>query len=64
MASNTIRAQEKYRNYKHEKLRRRNHDNIKRFQRATENTIRFQSYSVGNVVDLNKKTFSKESFKF
>ena len=35
----------------------------KGFWKATENTIKFQSDPIGKVVNLSKKTFSKETFQ-
>ena len=62
-SKNTIGGKQINRNYKNDKLCRRNHDNIKRLLRTIDNTVTFESHPIGNVVNLNKSTFSKESFK-
>ena len=60
----TLEAIKKCGNYKRDKLHRRNYGNIKRLWRTIENTIKIQSDPIGKVVNLSKKTLSKETFQF
>ena len=49
--------------YNRDKLHRKDCENIKRPWRTIENTIKFQSDRTRKVVNLSKKTFSKETFQ-
>ena len=60
----TLEAIKKYGNCKRDKLRRRNHENIKMLRRTIYNTIRLQSDRIAKNVNLNKKTFSIDTFQF
>ena len=53
----------KYGNNKHDKLHKANHENIKKLWRTVENTARYQSDPVGNVINLSKKTSTKWTFQ-
>ena len=60
----TSEAIKKYGNYKRDKVRRRNHENIKMLRRTIYNTIRLRSDRIAKDVNLNKKTFSIDTFQF
>lgn len=49
--------------YKRDNIHRRDNENIKKPWRTIENTIRFQSDPTGKVVNLSKKSFSRETFR-
>ena len=53
----------KYGNNKHDKLHKANHENIKKLWRTVENTTRYQSDPIGHVINLSKKTFTKDTFQ-
>ena len=46
------------------KLYRTNYDNFIKFWKTLEDTIRFQSDPVGQVINLSAKRFCKDTFKF
>ena len=60
---NQRRSRTKYGNNKHDKLRRANHENIKKLWRIVENTTRHQSDPIGHIINLGKNTFTKGTFE-
>ena len=53
----------KYPTNRHHQLDRTNHENFVKLWRAIENTTGLQSDLAGQVINLNKKRFRKETFK-
>ena len=53
----------KHRTDQRHKLHRTNHDNFIKLWKTLEDTIRFQSYPAGQVINLTTKKFCKDTFK-